>query len=166
MHLGDFFVSGPNCQPVNPKPVSFTCVAKGPTLPGGGKNASGRPVRARVTAAMVFLDGDQTAESRIEARRAVRARLAASAPEGSLPEALDSGDVNMELTYQMLVRFLREWDADEKKVGEPMFPNVETARELIVFGEADRVVGKYNAYVAEEHPEDAPSDKEFRSAGK
>jgi hypothetical protein len=166
MKLGDFFNAGPHAHPVNPKPVKFTCVAKGATLPGGTKNVHKRPVRAGVTAAFVFLDGDQMAEARLEARRAVRARMKAGGDENAVYEPLDAGDVNMELTYQMLVRAVREWDPDEKVVGDPLFPNVESARELLVWKEADRVLGKYNAYVDEEHPEDAPSDKEFRGAGK
>ncbi len=166
MKLGDFFSSGPHNNPVNPKPVKFTCVSKSATLPGGAKNPRKQAVRASVTAAMVFLDGDQTAEARIEARRAVRARLSANQSEGAILEQLDPGDVAMELTYQLLYRVLREWDADEKTSGDPLFPNVESARELLIFKEADRVMSKYNDYVNEEHPEDAPSDKVFRGAGK
>ncbi len=166
MKIGDFFSAGPHAHPVNPRPIKFTCVAKGATLPGGSKNIHKRPVSARVTAAMVFLDGDQMAEARIDARRAVRARLSAGGDPSAALEALDSGDVNMELTYQMLARCLREWDEAEKQVGDPLFPNIESARELLVWKEADRVLGAYNRYVDEEHPEEAPSDKEFRGAGK
>lgn len=161
MQLGDFFKSAPYACPVNPKVLKFTCVAKAKTLPGGTQNPTGRPMRATVEAAMVFLDGNELADAQIEARRAARERVNKDLPKDAPPEAPSAGDVNTELTYHMLTRFLREWDADGKRVGAPMFATVDLARELVVFSEADRVVGKYNEYVREEHPEDAPPDEKF-----
>ena len=35
MKLGDFFTTAPHARPVNPRPVTFTAVSRGPVLPGG-----------------------------------------------------------------------------------------------------------------------------------
>ena len=164
MQLGDFFKGAPRALPINPKPVDFTLVAKGATLPGGEPNKDRRPVRARATAALVFLDGEETQAARVAARRDARARVASSLGEEDIPEPVDEGDVGLDLVYQMLSRALREWDPKEKRAGDKFFPSATVARELLVPREANRLLSVYNEYVRSEHPEDPPSGKNFRGA--
>jgi hypothetical protein len=146
MTLGDFFAAAPHARPVNPRPVTLTCDARGAVLPGGAPNPHGRPVSATVTAAFVWLGGDGAAEARISARAALRRRH---------PETLDVDDTDLyfETLYHELWRVLFQWDPAEKRVGQRMFENVEQLRELVEAREARRVRKLYDDYVGEEHPE-------------
>lgn len=162
MKLGDFFKAGPNCQPVNPKPVEMTLVSKATILPGGVPNPSGRVTRAKATAAFTYLDGDATAHLRVEARRSLRERFRDA--ETGLPADVDAGDYDIEFMYMLLASVLREWDAPN--LGGPFFEaGVEQARELLTVREANRLLSGYNAYVADEHPE-VVDKATFRDAGK
>ncbi|MEO9196320.1 MAG: hypothetical protein ABI445_21925 [Polyangia bacterium] len=162
--IGDFFKTSTHCNPVNAKPVTYTCIAKGETLPGGEKNPAGRVVRAKFTSAFTFVDADQTLKCRIDSRRALRERLDVGLKEGQMPEPLDDGDLGLEVTYQLLAVALREYDADTKRAGDPQFPTVELVRELIIPGEANRLYAAYQRYVADEHPSEAPSEATFSPA--
>lgn len=162
LSLGDFFKSAPHALPVNPKPVEFTCVAKGSTLPGGEPNKTGRPVRARIKGAFIFLDGNETQAARAAARRDARDRASREAADDEMPEPVDAGDVQLDLVYQVIHRALREWDDEAKRAGGPLFPSADLARELLVPREANRLFTLYNEYVAAEHPEGPPTEKTFR----
>lgn len=162
MKLGDFFKSATHACPVNPKPITFTCSTNAETLPDGSKNPPGRIVRATATAAFIFLNADEVLDARAAARRALRDRAEKALDEGELPDPIDPGDLDIEVIYQLLQRALREWDPEAKKVGEPFFPTVEAARELLVLREANRVYAKWNEYISEEHPEGSPSQATFR----
>lgn len=155
MKLGDFFANAPHARPVNPRPVTFTAIAKGKVLPGGAVNPGGAPVAATITAALVFIGGDAAA-ARIDARSALAARF---------PSAiLDETDLNIESNYHLLWRILHEWDAGEGKIGSRLFPNVDALRDLIELPEATRLLDAYNAYVKEEHPATIGQDT-FRGPG-
>lgn len=154
MKLGDFFTTAPHAQPVNPKPVTFTAIARGSILPGGAQNPNPKgQVRARVTAAFVFICGDETIEARSAARKALRERSC---------DPAEADSFSIELTYQLLLRILHEWDPVSGETGARMFPDAAALRELVVVGEADRVLADYNAYVDEEHG--TPDDATFRDA--
>ncbi len=142
--LGDFFESAPFANPVNPRPVTFTATCRSLVLPGGKKNPA-KTTSAKVTAAFVFLGGEQSGIARVETRKALRERF----PN----EVTDDDDFNLELAYQMLFRVLYEWDAEHQKVGSPMFHDVDSLRELVIAREANRVLHEFNKYVADEHPE-------------
>jgi len=161
MTLGDFFASATHARPVNPRPVTFTADAKGKVLPGGTPNPTGKPVSATITAAFVFLGGDGAEEARVEARRSLRARFLDDKTE--LPLPIDPSDFNLELTYQILQRVICQWDPSGKTAGERLFDTVDVLRELMQPVEADRVLGLYNQYVADEHPEKV-DDATFRGA--
>lgn len=141
MKLGDFFTSAAKARPVNPKPVKFTAVAKGMTLPNGDSNANGIPVATEVRAALVFIGGDGYESARAAARK-------------HLAEPDAAQDFWLELTYQIVYRAVREWDSGERKLGGRLFDSVEQCRELLEYQEADRLAALYNAYVADEHPAD------------
>lgn len=160
MKLGDFFASAQHARPSNPKPITFTAMAKGHMLPGGRENVHKRPVLAKVTACFVFLGGDGLEAARVEARRSLADRFKT---DDGFPLQTDLGDFNVELTYQMLWRILHEWDEQEKRPGDRLFPSVENVREMLEGREAERIMGEYNDYVRAEHPE-AVNDKTFRSA--
>lgn len=153
MKIGDFFRAAPHCQPVNPCPVTFTAIAKGSILPGGSANPHKRPVRATIKAAFVFLGGgDETAKLRIETKRALRNRFVDE--ETEIPEPVDENDYSIEFMYQLLVRVLREWDEDKQEVGGALFEEgADQMREIVTVREANRLMGEYDAYVANEHPE-------------
>jgi hypothetical protein len=156
MKLGDFFANAPHHRPINPRPVQFTAISRGPILPGGTSNPDGRPRAATIKAAFVFLGGEGTQQARYAARKHLR-----DLDEGREPNA---GDFDLELTYQMLWRAIREYDEAEKKVGsEPMFPSVDNLRELVEVREANRVFSLYSDYVSDEHPEEV-DDPTFRGA--
>jgi hypothetical protein len=158
--LGDFFASAPTARPINPKPVTFTCSAKGPVLPGGTANPGGRAVGATVTGALVFLGGDGAEESRIYARRALRELYV---DEEKRPLETDEEDLQIETAYQEVWRFLYEWNADEKKVGERLFDTVDLLRKMVQPTEIGRLKAAYRAYVDDQHPEVVP-DKPFQDA--
>ena len=145
MSLGDFFASAPHAQPVNPKPVTFTVVAKGTILPGNKVNPHGRPMRAQVTAAFTFLGGDGAGRARIEARAALQKR--------HKDTLIDDNDLALEQMYHELWQVLHEWDASEQTVGKRLFESADLTRELLEPSEGLRLHRAYNAYVAEEHPE-------------
>ncbi len=145
MTLGDFFQSAPHSRPVNPRPVTFTVVAKGSILPGGKANPHGRPVSATVTAALVFLGGDGAGRARIEARAALSKRY---------PDSLvDEADLHLETVYHEVWQMLHEWDEGAQKVGKRFFESADLAREMLEPSELMRVYRIYNLYVSEEHPE-------------
>lgn len=158
MKLGDFFTSAPHARPVNPRPVTFTAVAKGDILPGGARNPHKKAVAAAVTGAFAFLAGDGAEECRAETKRYLRER-----EREKQRDAYDDADFFAELTYQVLQRVLREWDAQEQRAGGPLFETVDVLRELVVPTEADRVLKAYNQYVRDEHPE-VVDDATFRGA--
>jgi hypothetical protein len=164
IQLGDFFKSAPNAVPVNPRPVTLTCIAKGETLPSGEKNPPGRVVRATAKGAFVFLDAEETLDARSEARAVLRDRAAAGLEEGQMPEPLDAGDFDLELMYQILQRAIREWDPETKKIGGPLFPTVDALRELVVVAEANRLWRAHNEYIESEHPSEAPPPATFRGS--
>jgi hypothetical protein len=164
LKLGDFFKTATHANPVNPRSVTLTCISRAETLPDGSKNPPGRVVRATVTGALVFLNGDETLAARAEARRALRDRLDRDLDEDSAPEPIDPGDLDIEIIYQILQRVVREWDADNKKAGDPLFPTVDVARELIVPREANRLYTAWGEYVADEHPEGSPTSATFRGS--
>jgi hypothetical protein len=141
MRLGDFFTAAAKARPVNPKPITFTAVAKGDTLPNGEPNVHKVPVATEVRAALVFIGGDGYESARSAARK-------------HLAEPDAAQDFWIELTYQIVYRAVREWDAGERKLGGLLFSSVEEARSLLEYPEADRLAGAYNAYVAAEHPAD------------
>jgi hypothetical protein len=150
VQLGDFFKNAATCQPVNPRPVTFAAIARGKILPGGEKNPTGGHHRAHITAAFVFVSGEETATARLDARRALRERCV-DEKKMSLPYTDD--DFNMEYLYHLLWRALCEWEPEEKKVGGRIFPSVSTLQELVILPEATRIMDLYNAYVRDEHPE-------------
>lgn len=158
MQLGDFFKSAPFARPVNPKPITFTAVASGNILPGGVPNPRpGQPVAAKITAAFIFLSGEDVTAARVAARQALAERFV----KDKFPLPTDDGDYQIELQYQMLQRALREFDPKTRKIGDALFPEPQTMRELVVLQECNRLMRAYNAYVADEHPEDV-DDATFR----
>lgn len=159
--LGDFFSTAPHARPVNPRPVTFTAIARGKVLPGGTQNQHGRPVAATVTAAFIFLGGDGASQARVESRQTLRRRFVDK--ETGIPLPTDDNDFDIELTFQIIQRVLREYDAEQRTVGGPLFPSVEVARELLEVPEASRLMRAYNAYVEDEHPE-AVDRRSFRGA--
>ena len=154
MKLGDFFTSAPHARPVNPKPISITAVAKGDVMPGGARNPHKRPVAARVSGAFIFMAGDGAEDARAAARTHCRDKNAGA--------SIEDDDFYAELTYQIISRVVREWDEETQAAGPPLFPSVDSLRELVVPKEANRVLQAYNAYVDEEHPE-VVDDATFRS---
>lgn len=165
MTLGDFFKAGPNCVPVNAKPVELTCISKAGTLPGGEKNPKGRVVRARAKGAFAFVSAEDVQKSRIAGRRVTRARVLAGLAEDASPEVIDDGDVSLDVTYEILQRALREYDDKERTAGDPLFVDSDLLRELVVPREALRLMRLYDNYVDAEHPEDEPTKANFRGAG-
>jgi hypothetical protein len=161
MQLGDFFKSATHARPVNPRPITFTAVAKGPILPGGEPNRHKRPVAARLVAAMVFLGGDGAESARIEARQDLQKRFVDS--ETKMPLTIDAIDLSMETVYQELWRILHEWDPEAKLAGERLFPTASSVRELVEPDEARRIYRAYMEYVKDEHPEGL-DDATFRDA--
>jgi hypothetical protein len=162
VHLADFFRAGPKCAPVAPKPVEFTLVARGVTLPNGEKNPAGRFVKAKGSGVLIFVGPDEVLAARIAARRSCVERLREGRAADAPPEMVDPGDVDIDVLYEVLQRALREFDPATGAVGDPIFPTVQNARDLLLVSEADRLMQIHNAYVAEEHPEGAPSKANFR----
>lgn len=158
--IGDFFSTAPHARPVNPRPVTFTAVSRAKVLPGGTQNQSGRPVAASITAAFVFLGGEGASQSRVDARLSLRRRFVD--PDTKVPIYTDDADFDIELTYQILWRVLREYDQEQRTTGGALFPTVDLARELVEVPEASRIMREYNAYVADEHPEGVDR-KSFRA---
>lgn len=158
MKLGDFFRSAPLSHPVNPRPVTFTCVCNSEVLPGGKENPNRAAVSAKVTGAFCFLDGQMAQESRIEARRALQERFKDSS---GMPLDVDPIDLNVETLYQQIWRVLLEWDPDSKTTGDRLFPGVENVRELVLPSEAQKIWNAYSKYVQDEHPEGL-DDEPFR----
>jgi hypothetical protein len=148
MKLGDFFAAAPYARPVNPRPITFTGVAKGKILPNGQANPHGRPVAATITAAFMFLGGDGAGAARIEARRALNERFVDATSK--IPFEIDAADLGHETVYQELFRVLHEWDSISQKIGARMFNSVENVRELIEPTEARRISEEYTKYVKEE----------------
>lgn len=161
MSLGDFFSSAQHARPSNPRPVTFTAMAKGGMLPGGRENVHKVPVLAKVTGCFVFLGGDGAELARVEARAHLLKHFVDA--ETGFSKPTDGEDFNLELTYQILWRVLFEWDEKERRAGGRLFPQVENVREMLEPSEANRVLRAYNAYVADEHPE-VVNDKTFRGA--
>jgi hypothetical protein len=161
MQLGDFFRDAPYARPLCPKVVHFTGIANGPILPGGHPNPSGKPVAARITAALVFLSGDAVERARVDARESLRARFIDV--KTKQPLRLDPEDVDVELIYQLLYRTLHEWDEMEEKLGPRMFESADAVRDHVVIQEGNRLMAIYNAYVEEEHPT-AVDEATFRGA--
>ena len=159
--LGDFFASAPLARPVNPRPVTFTAVAKGDVLPGGTRNPHGVPVASTITAAFVFMGGDGAEAARIDARRSLRARFVD--PETKIPLPIDEIDLGCETLYQEAWRVLYEWDASVRRTGKRLFDSVDLLRELVEVDEIRRILRKYNEYVAQEHPE-VVDEETFRDA--
>ena len=158
MKLGDFFKAGPHARPVNPKPISFTCVSREKILPGGTANPHGRPVLAKVDGCLIFIGDDGVQQARIDARK----HVADKAMEAKV--ALSEDDFELELTYQLLFRVLHEWDEKERRVGERLFVDVDECRSLVEVREANRLFRAWDAYIAEEHPEGGVDDATFRGA--
>jgi hypothetical protein len=150
MKLGDFFVNATHARPVNPKPVTFTAIAKGLSLPGGGRNPSGRHTAATVKAALVF-SGSGIQDARFAAREYLREKF--KDPKTKQPQEYDPFDFTIEETYQMIQRVVYEYDETTKQIGGPLFDTVDLARDLLEYTEANRLMGEYYAYVREEHPE-------------
>jgi hypothetical protein len=161
MSLGDFFSAAPHARPVNPKPITFTAVARGKILPGGTSNQHGTPVAATIKAAFAFMGGDGWAEARVDARKALRERFVDD--KTKIPVVTDDEDFNVEFTYHLLIRVIREWDESHRTVGGRLFPDVDTLRELVELREANRLYRSYSAYVDQEHPE-VVDDETFRGA--
>jgi hypothetical protein len=155
MNLGDFFKNAPYARPVNPKPVTFTAIAKGEVLPGGTSNPSRRPVAAKIKAAFSFLGGDGAQAARIDTRKVLANKYQGLATDD---------DYYLELTCQILWRVLHEYDDKEMTLGGKLFPDVDSLREMIESPEANKLIVAYNKYVQEEHPEDAPEAETFRKA--
>lgn len=174
MRLGDFFQNASTCRPVNARPVTLTAVSrvrKNGILPGGAVNTTGKPVAATVKAMFCLIDKPGHDESRRESRRYLVAKYNAEAAREENAETLplqpDVEDYNSELVYQLLWRALYE-QVDEKTAGEErLFPTVDMLRELVDPPEANRVLGEYNKYVADEFPQEgAVKAKTFRGAGR
>lgn len=162
MSLGDFFSNAPNARPVNPKPISFTAIASGPVLPGGKPNPTKKQVAAKIEGAFVFVGGIGADEARTE----TRIHLSNTLRDPETGERLyTTDDYHIELTWQMFYRVVHEWDAEAKIAGARLFPDIQTVREMLEFSEANRVVGEYYKYVAEEHPEELSSEN-FPEAGR
>jgi hypothetical protein len=159
MTIGDFFTNSPHARPINPRPVKFTAVAKGKTLPGGAPNSAGQTA-ATITAAMVFIGGSGAEAARIEARRDLRERFR---DENGLPLETDNLDLNVETLYHELWRVLRQWDETTRTTGEPMFPTVQLLRDLVEPDEVRRLYKQYQSYVDDEHPE-VIDDQTFRGS--
>lgn len=159
MSLGDFFAAAPHARPVNPKPFTFTAVSRGKTLPGGSANPHGRPVAAQVTGAFAFIGGDGAQRAQFEARRSLRERFPG--------EIIEPADVNTESVYQEMFLALREWDADNKRIGGHLFESVDLLRELVEVDEIVRMYRAYREYVREEHPEvaDTATFRAVKSGG-
>jgi hypothetical protein len=167
MELGDFFSSGPNARPVNPRPVKFTCQAKGPILPGGTKNpAYPGAFLTECEAAFVFQAGDVTTEARLAARAALLKRCSDPATK-MLTRSFDDLDLSGELTYHMVVEVLHQYDPQTQRLGPKFFPSVEVARSCLALREATRVLNDYDKYVDDEHPEvvDKATFREADAAG-
>ena len=163
MNLGKFFTTAPFGRPVDPRPVTFTAIAKGPVLPGGARNPNyPAPMAAKVTGAFVFVGGDEIAEIRLAARDHVR--KACSDADGILKRTFTEDDVALEINYQVIARAIRQWDPKTKQLGsDPLFANLAVAREHVVAREAQRVAELYDKYVDDEHPE-VVDDATFRKA--
>lgn len=167
MKLGNFFAAAPYAEPVNPEPVTYTCIARGDSgiLPGGARNPTGnKPMKARVTSGFIFIGGKETLQARLDAR----AHLDSLTTEnGVRVRAYDSDDINHEYAYQILFRVLREWNLEAKDLepGAPaQFDEIDLLREIIEPEEATRVLRLYNAYKRREHPE-VPPEGDFRGDG-
>jgi hypothetical protein len=159
MTIGDFFTNSPYARPINPRPVTFTAVAKGKILPGGAPNLTGQ-TGATITAAMVFIGGSGAEAARIDARRDLRERFR---DEKGMPLDTDHLDLNVETLYQELWRALRQWDPTTNAAGEALFPTAQLLRDLVEPDEARRLYTQYQKYVQDEHPE-VIDDKTFRGA--
>lgn len=165
MQIGDFFSTAPHAQPVNPRPVTFTATARGAILPGGSRNPTPESaVKAKVTAALVFIGGDEAGEARLAAREYVTEKC--KDEDGQVVRAYDDVDLAHEVTYQLLQRILHTWDPNEQKTGGLLFDGndgMRLLRKIVVPREARRVLDLYDTYVAEEHAE-VVNDKTFRGA--
>lgn len=151
MTIGDFFKNSACARPVNAKAVTFTAVSRNEILPGGTPNPQKQQYAAKVDAALVFIGGTGTLEARAQARKDLATQFKNVTPS--------DGDYNIELTYQVLWRALHEWNPATQQTGERLFPNVEAVRDMVEWQEANRVLGVYNRYVEEEHPDGGPKDE-------
>lgn len=158
--LGDFFLTAPRMRPVNPKPITFTAVCKDTdTLPGGQPNNSKKQVATAIDACFVFIGADGVAEARRAARKLVAEQD--FDPKAKIALSLDEEAVEREMQKQMLWRAIREYD--DGLAGENQFPTVKALREMVEQSECNRLMGAYDAYVKEEHPE-AIDPATFRGA--
>lgn len=160
MKLGDFFTTAPHARPVNPRPVTFTAVSRGPVLPGGARNPHPVPVAATITGGLIFIGGDGALQARMAAR--AHLRRAFIDPETKIPMEIDHVVLECETRYQEVWRALFEWDADERRIGERLFPSVDNLREMVEADEVGRIYIAYQKYVNDEHPEGSPDDETFR----
>lgn len=156
MTIGDFFSSAPTARPVNPKPITFTAVAKGTILPNGKPNPHDVPVAAQVTGAFVFI-GDGYTQARISARKAL-ADVGVDKKTGQV--WFNDDDFWAEVNYQVVYRCVRQYDAKEKKAGDRLFDSVDQVRDLLEISECARILSEYNKYVKEEHPADMDAEGE------
>lgn len=158
MKLGDFFENAASCRAVNPKPVQFKATFEGKVFPNGQRNPSKGRVKVDMSGAFALVDGDATAEARVDARRALLKRCLGAAEE--TPVQPSQADYDLELMYHVLWRAIREYEP-ETGAGDPLFPTVDVTRKMLVPREANRLFDAYLAYVAEEHPE-VPDQGTFR----
>jgi len=145
--LGNFLKAAPHARPVNPRPITLRVI---------GKDEGFRPIVADARAVLVFVSADERQAAHVEARAALSKRF----PNKEIADLLDE-----EAAYHVLYRALRDADPGPTGAYQPFADSLDELRGALVAEEAGRVWRAYQAFVAEEFPEDKkgpPQAETFR----
>lgn len=136
MRLGDILRTAGSARPITLRPVSYIAI---------GENEYMAQVKATVPAVLMFVNEQEREQVRVD----LHADLAKRFPGKELAETV----VRDEEIFHLLVRALRDADADENGFHKPLAANVTELRCSLVLTEAKRLSGEYAQFMLEEFPE-------------